>query len=244
VPDLADHFLDGGLGLFDERPRLSLAGAFAIRPFAIRSTIRSTIRCAIRSTIGLAILATIRVSVRAAVATALGIPVGGTLRGTFGGTVRPAIAIGTSAPFISPAAPAAPAAGIARVSGIPWIAGGAWVRGTGLGIPFGIGFIGTFGSGEVGVPVGLIPAGVGEVGRVVVFGVFGEAGGDILGASDLGLVASGVEHPVISRACADGLGAGGRGGTGGLAGAESAGGAEAGGAAILAKGLMAHGKGL
>lgn len=96
-------------------------------------------------------------------------------------------------------------------------------------------------AGEVRVAEGLIASGGGEVGLVFVFGVFGEAGGDILGAADLGLVLVGIEDTFLGGAAANGLTGGGGGRAVGQPGAKSAGGTEAGGSAALLESLISHG---
>lgn len=78
---------------------------------------------------------------------------------------------------------------------------------------------------------------------MLVFGVFGEACGDVFSASDLGFVLTGVEHPIGFRPGADGFLIGCGAGAAWCAMAESAGRAEAGWTAALLESLVAHGGG-
>jgi hypothetical protein len=96
-------------------------------------------------------------------------------------------------------------------------------------------------AGEVRGAEGLVPAGGGQVWLVFVFRVFGQAGGDIFGAADLGLVLVGIEDAFIGGAAADGFAGRGGGRAVREPGAESAGGAEAGGPSALLESLMSHG---
>ena len=96
-------------------------------------------------------------------------------------------------------------------------------------------------AGEVRGAEGLVPAGGGQVRLVFVFRVFGQAGGDIFGAADLGLVLVGIEDAFIGGAAADGFAGRGGGRAVREPGAESAGGAEAGGPSAILESLMSHG---